>query len=233
MREEPHGAHWQDREHVARFVARMGRLEEERRPLFLLMARLAGRSVGEPARILDLGAGYGALTAVLLEAFPRAQAVLVDLSEAMEERAREHLAPFRGRFRYLLADLSTGALPPDAVEAGPYDLTVSSLALHHLPWERVRALYGAVVQALRPGGLFLNLDIVDAGHPFLADLYEALRRQEEREKGLEPEPTPPGHRQVPGVLAHLEWLRSAGFHPVDCLWKRLGMAMVGGWRPAG
>lgn len=232
MSGEASGAHWQDPEHVARFIARMERLEGERRALFRLMARLAPLAADAPARILDLGAGYGALAAFLLEAFPRARAVLVDLSEAMRAEAERRLAPFAGRFRYLLADLSTGDLPPEARAEAPYDLAVSSLALHHLPWERVRALYGAVAQVLRPGGLFLNLDLVDPGSPLLDDLYDRLRREEEREKGLEPEPPPPGHRQVPGILTHLEWLRSAGFHPVDCVWKRLGLAMVAGWRPS-
>ena len=38
----------------------------------------------------------------------------------------------------------------------------------------------------------------------------------------------PGH-YYDSVPDHLQFLRDAGFSQVDCFWKRLGLALVGGY----
>jgi tRNA (cmo5U34)-methyltransferase len=57
-------------------------------------------------RILDLGAGTGLLTALLAQAFPRADFTLVDISEAMLEQARQRFTAEPARFRFHALDFT-------------------------------------------------------------------------------------------------------------------------------
>jgi hypothetical protein len=56
-------------------------------------------------------------------------------------------------------------------------------------------------------------------------------RGEPTDAGRGNRPPTPGHYWET-VEDQLAYLREAGFSPVDCFWKRLTNAMVGGYRPA-
>jgi 16S rRNA C1402 N4-methylase RsmH len=59
-----------------------------------------------PIRILDVGAGYGALTQFLLSDFPNATAVCQDGSEQMAKLGQERMKHLKGRVAYALCDFS-------------------------------------------------------------------------------------------------------------------------------
>ena len=40
------------------------------------------------------------------------------------------------------------------------------------------------------------------------------------------------HHKDATLARHLEWLTAGGFTSVECFWKRLGQALVGGYRLA-
>lgn len=110
---------------------------------------------------------------------------------------------------------------------------VSSLAIHHLPPEGKQSLYRDIAARLVPGGCFLNLDIVAAPDPALAELYARIEAQERAARG-EPPRSDSGtshHAELQPLQEHLTWLRAAGLAHVDCFWKRLGTALFGGYRP--
>jgi hypothetical protein len=71
-------------------------------------------------------------------AHPRSSGVLVDFSEPMIGAAEERLHRFRGRWRYVRADLSQpgwrDVLPADE----RFDAVVSGFCIYHLPDERKR-----------------------------------------------------------------------------------------------
>ncbi|MET7765427.1 class I SAM-dependent methyltransferase [Streptomyces sp. NPDC005336] len=118
---------------------------------------LRERTGGTVRRILDVGSGPGVVTCLLSRAFPDAEVVAVDGTEALLERTRARAE------RLGLTDRVTTALTelPDGLEAvGSADLIWSSLTVHHLPDQQgaVRAL----ARALRPGGL---LAIGEGGLP--------------------------------------------------------------------
>ncbi len=227
---EGHGHHWKDAERVRDFVQRMDQRVSERTPVFELLAALAPHDQTAPIRVLDLGTGYGALLAVVLDAFPNAQGVGLDVSEAMIEVGRQRTDRYGARFRFHLGDLADGTLPSDL--EGNFDLIVSSLVVHHLPPEHVRRMYQIVYQRLAPGGAFLNLDHIGPGDDYLQERY--LTAQERLE-----EPGARAGRDCPqnvgshyrgSVEEHLAWLNEAGFAPVDCFWRRLNQALVGGFK---
>ena len=38
------------------------------------------------------------------------------------------------------------------------------------------------------------------------------------------------HHRFATLQKHFDWLRAAGFDTVDCFWKRMGQALVGGYK---
>ena len=108
--------------------------------------------------VLDVGAGYGAVTEELLRLFPAAEVTLQDYSTPMLAEARRRLAAHAGQLRVVTADLTDPAWP--AAVGGPFDLAVSAIVLHNLRDDaKIFACYRAIHDLLRPGGWFLDYDL--------------------------------------------------------------------------
>ncbi len=114
---------------------------------------------------LDVGAGYGMFASEVLRAFPNAVVTLQDVSEPMFEIARERFADRLAQMRFVLSDLSQPSWTSEI--GGPFDLAVSSIAIHNLYDEALIArVYADVHGLLKPGGTFINIDhIAKAGGP--------------------------------------------------------------------
>ena len=186
---------------------------------------------GAAPRILDLGAGTGLLSAMLLERWPRARLTLVDLSPDMLARARERFAGRGAQVEIRVADYLADPL------GGPYDAVVSALSIHHLPDAGKRALFRRAFAALTPGGRFVDADNVLAPTPALAARNRSQWIARVRESGI-------GGADLAAALVRtrldvlapladqLAWLRRAGFDDVDCRYKWLHFAVFCGRRPA-
>ena len=133
----------------------------------------------------------------------------------MLQRARQRFAD-DPRARVLDRDLRA---PLEGL--GTFDIVVSGCAIHHLDDDRKRSLFGEVAHCLRPGGLFANLDVVQSATPALhARFLAAIGRDADD----------PEDRLAP-VDAQLTWMRDAGLHHVDCLWRWRGLALLTGEAP--
>ena len=186
--------------------------------------------------ILELGAGTGSLARYLLETYPRAVVTALDVSPAMLAECRRTLAPFGERARVVEADLDTADLAGAGAESGgasslprPYDAVVSRLAIHHLEHAGQEQLVRRVFAALRPGGVFVNSDMIageDAAES--AAMMDDWRRYM-RGRGDDPaewEQWLVGDDDHPAPeRAQLGWLRAAGFVQVETIWKVAGFAM--------
>jgi SAM-dependent methyltransferase len=203
-----------------------------------LVRRLITRHERRVRRFLDLGAGGGALSALMMETHPESTGVLVDFSEPMIAAAQPRLAPYAGRWEYVLGDLSGGAWA-EALPAGRYDAVVSGFCIHHLPDERKQALYSQAYDLLEPGGMFLNWEHVAAhgvGEGMLEEwMVDNLVAAEQRR----PDPRPDAEvvREYlaaadEDILADPQvqcgWLREAGFHDVDVFFQMPEIAIFGG-----
>lgn len=102
------------------------------------------------ARVLELGTGTGETALRVLALHPEARWVGIDSSEPMLARARERLPD---------ADLRLQRLE-DELPAGPFDLVVSALAVHHLDVPGKQALFSRVARVVRAGGRFVLGDVV-------------------------------------------------------------------------
>lgn len=106
---------------------------------------------------MDIGAGYGLFASEVLRAFPNATVTLQDVSEPMFEIARKRFADHASHMRFALCDLGTSAWTSEV--GGPFDLVVSSIAIHNLYDESAIArVYNDVHGLLKPGGTFINVD---------------------------------------------------------------------------
>src|SRR5262249_50777111 len=120
---------------------------------------------------------------------------------------------------------------------------VSSSCLHNLrDFPRIRAIYHDIRTHLKPGGVFLNLDLVNAPTLTLRQHYDRVAAAHRQRDGalstgvdamLQRTRQTSAHAAVqsfPANLAeHLEALRAAGFAEVDCFWKDLRRALYGGY----
>ena len=177
---------WHSQNYVSDWIAHDVERDPVRRPR--LREMLAAAPFARDARIavLDVGAGYGAVTEELLALFPKAEVTLQDYSEPMLGEARSRLAAQAHRLHYAVADLTDPAWA-QAV-GGPFDLATSAICLHNLgDYAKIYACYRAIHGLLQPGGWFLDYDLFFNGvEPHIAAMREAgysvveCRWQEER-----------------------------------------------------
>ena len=202
---------WHDEAKVQEYVGRVGRLAARQAG----EAQLVEALPSEVHRAVDLGCGDGRLASLVLEARPDAEVVGLDSSAPMLELARER---FAGDAR---AEIREHDLNDALPALGALDVVVSGFAIHHLAHERKKSLFTEIASALRPGGVFANLEVVQCATP---ELHEEFNRRIER---------PGGDPQ--DVLAEVEpqlgWMREAGLVQVDCAWRWRGFALLTGQAP--
>jgi tRNA (cmo5U34)-methyltransferase len=165
------------------------------------IARLV-RESGAPdtPRVLDLGGGTGTTSLAVLDARPGARLVLVDENPHMLDVARGVLPAARVE-QIVVADLA------DPLPAGPFDLVVSALAVHHLDGAQKRALFATVHEHLADRGRFALADVVVPVDP--ADQLTPLS---------------PGYDQPDTAADVLTWLRAAGFR-AEIVWTHRDLAV--------
>jgi SAM-dependent methyltransferase len=167
---------WHSTDYVAEWITRDAARDPERRPLLqqmLSFAPLPRNAELDVLNVLDVGAGYGAVSEEVLQAFPAARVTLQDYSRPMLDHARQRLADRSDQLRYVVCDLVDPSWPRQV--GGPFDLAVSAIALHNLrDPEKIYACYRAIHDLLKPGGCFLNCDrFVEGVEPHLGALREA------------------------------------------------------------
>ncbi len=193
-------------------------------------------------RVLDLGSGDGIATAELLQHYPIEQAVLVDFSEPMLREARRALGGLDLDIEFVWGDLIDNRWRGVVEARGPYDLTISRFAIHHLPDSRKRTLYDEVLELLRPGGVFVNIEHVQSASPvyeraFYRSIAEGIHEVEGGQRSvqeIEAKHTHPEERAA-NILApvdeQLDWLRNVGFVDVDCVFRVFELAVLVGRKP--
>ena len=206
-----------------------------------------------PRRLLDLGAGTGSLTRVLLDRFPEATVVALDLDPVLMTIGRKTLGDGGGRLTWSQADLRE----PDWAEqlergaGSSFDAVATLATLHHFNARELASIYRGLARLVRPGGLVLNAEGLAAGSPRsrLAQTFDEARRRgspppdgwweaigadpafssavEERERLRDRMRGTPRHSSAE---AHRRALRRAGFAEAAVAWRHLDEALVVGLR---
>lgn len=162
-------------------------------------ASLLGEAAADPGRIVDLGCGYGKSALTIAEAFPDATVDAIDLSApCLRLAARSALGDGIGNVRFHQADAAETAFA-----AGAYGLVTSTMLLHEMPPEHIRAVFAEARRLLAPGAPFVNLDFLPPDDPFLAFIHAG-----HGERNNEPWMATLARMDLPGELA------AAGFRDV-------------------
>ena len=206
---------------------------------------------GDSFRVLDLGAGGGALSGEILTNFPNAQIVCQDFSEVMLGHARQRLIKFTNRTVFICSDLSTPEWSKSVT--GMFDAVVSSLVMHTIP-NRVCEIYHEVYNIVKTDGCFVIGDSISPPRPVLVNVYSKMRLKNVQAKIKTQAGIGENFREIEHKMQeesrihnnddarrirnpfratltlrnHLEWLKVAGFIEVDCLWKEMQRAIIVG-----
>jgi tRNA (cmo5U34)-methyltransferase len=171
-----------------------------------LQDAVAGATRGFPAgRILDLGTGTGETASRVLTLHHDAFLVGVDESEEMLTMARQTLRGWRVELR---VSRLQEPLPP-----GPFDVVVSSLAVHHLDAVAKAGLFRRVHDLLSAGGRFVLGDVVVPEKP--ADAVTPVDAEYDLPDTIEDQ---------------LRWLGDAGFE-TSVAWQCGDLAVMVADRP--
>lgn len=178
-------------------------------------------------KVLDLGAGTGILSALILQAFPQAKVLAFDLAENMLKVCQTNLSSFQQRLT-----LQQGNFAEDDFGSG-YDLVVSGLAIHHLDGAGKQKLFQKIFQSMNSGGILLIRDIVTGATPNLTEQYEQLWRDFMNTNGEDDAVWFQKYLEedIPSsVEEQTKWLLKAGFAEVGCHWRYLNFAIFGGMK---
>jgi len=148
-------------------------------------------------RILELGVGTGETARRVLTLHPGAALVGIDESEEMLAVAAAAVG----------GDLRVSRLQDD-LPAGPFDVVVAALSVHHLDAEEKRDLFRRIAKVLRPGGRLVLGDVIVPDRP------------EDAVIPLSPEFDLPDR-----VDDQLAWLRLAGFD-AEVVWSERDLAIL-------
>jgi len=201
---------WRNPEHADAYLERADDIPHRSAGEATLLEELPG-NIG---RVLDLGSGSGRLLELVLAGHSKAIGVALDFSPPMLERLKTTFA-WDARVQVVEHDLEN-PLP----DLGTFDAVVSSFAIHHVPHERKRTLYGEVWELLEPDGVFCNLEHVASPTTGLHERFLAAM-------GTSAADEDPSNKLL-DVETQLQWLREIGFSDVDCCWKWRELALLAG-----
>jgi tRNA (cmo5U34)-methyltransferase len=184
----------------------------------------------QPVRILDLGAGTGSFAVEVVNAHPQAEVELTDISQPMLQKAREKFAG-DSRFTFRELDMVTGDFGQG------WDRIISSFAIHHLPHAEKRTVFRKAFEALCHGGLFVNVDQVQACSQAVQDIHVRLWKKDALAAGAMQQDLEDGLARMKAmdINADLDdqllWLERAGFNPVEVVYRNYFWAVFVAQKP--
>jgi len=222
---------WEQTKAIEQYAGEAEIVIPERQEMLSIISCLATEATSDSPTVVDLGCGFGDVTAAILAQRPRANVRMLDFSEEMGKLRR---ARFKGNpaIKIFTYDLNRGL--PDSLMREKIDTVVSCSVIHYLEPENRQRLYADILRLLPQGAAFLNGDLFCCDSP-LVDRWEFDRRIRwmlpRMEKGLgrkisfeELKKERLDYRRRMGEKPGTIWqmhddLKKAGFRHVDCLWK--------------
>jgi len=107
-----------------------------------------------PRTILDAGCTVGHNTLPWARTFPDAEVTGIDVSAGLVRYAEARASSFGLPVRFMQMNATKLGFPDAS-----FDVVFSSMFLHELPLKDIRAFFREAFRVLKPGGLFLNMEL--------------------------------------------------------------------------
>jgi len=175
--------------------------------------------------VMDLGCGTGTVARAVKNTFTKSKMTCLDISAKMLQVAGGKLndAPDTVFINSNFYEYSFKR---------EYDAVVSSLALHHLVTDEDKLdFYKKIYNGLKPGGIFVNADVVLASSDTLQESYMEqwkkfmcmnVPEEEVENKWI---PTYYAEDRPVSMMKHFEMLKKTGFSTFDVVWKYYNFAV--------
>jgi SAM-dependent methyltransferase len=234
---DTNAAIWKSDEVIKAWSAKANEREAARIGHWQTMAKLLPFEESEEFTFLDLGAGMGSASRVVLDLYPRSSAVLAEFSPQMMAEGSRSLATYADRFRYEEFDMLVGAWPEEIPK--DLDAVITSLCIHHMPDDRKQGLFAEIFEHLTPGGWYFNYDPVTTSDPVVKATWQHTNDRDDPEaehkrthRTDQERARYENHtRYMIPLDRQLDFFRAAGFEGIDVYWKDLENVIYGGRRP--
>ena len=175
---------------------------------------------------MELGAGTGLFTAMLIQAFPNAKVKLTDVSEEMLRQAKVR---FGNNDSLSFEVLDYGV---EEIE-GSYDIIVSALSIHHITQEKLTHTFENIFQSLVDGGVFINADQILGGTKEIEKKYEKAWLKHAKEAGCTDEEIEIALERMKAdktttLSFQLNCMEEVGFKNVNCWYQYYRFATYSG-----
>lgn len=171
-----------------------------------------------PRTALDIGAGIGVVSELVLRAVPEVRVTAIEASAVAVSEARRRLHSVADRIAIVELDIL------DFVTQAPFDVIFSNLVLHNLPLGAKRRLLAKLKGWLNPGGAFIWGDLIRHPDERVQARMIEYRKDFAREAGCPAELVERNFRKEGSedhpltVEATLAETCSAGFQTADLTW---------------
>ena len=229
---------WKSRKRANHHLKYADILIPGRRDTLSIIARLAILFISDQPRIMDIGCGFGDVTAEILALSPHASVCMVDFSDEMLRLAEDRFGS-NNEVKIIKHDLNDGV--PDRLKSSKFDAVVSCHALHHIEHENKVGLYMQLRQILGEDGLFIIGDRLTGESPVISRwefdnwiTWETEQIRNKLGKGVsfnEVKKIQMASDEELGDKPGTLWdtqrdLKQAGFQYIDCVWKNHNMGIV-------
>lgn len=155
---------WKTKETIQHYSNVVEVVVPSRREILKMIARLSTEFISGNPKILDLGCGFGDVTAEILKLNANAEVVMMDFSDEMIKLSIERFKENK-KIKIIKRDLNYGL--PDELINGEFDAVVSCFALHHIDFENRVKLYSDINNSLKKEGIFVNGDLFKGDSPII------------------------------------------------------------------
>ncbi|UCC73152.1 MAG: class I SAM-dependent methyltransferase [Gemmatimonadota bacterium] len=179
-----------------------------------------------PRSVLDIGAGIGNISALVLESVPGARVTALEVSDEMFREAQANLEPAADRVRLVHQDIV------DFEPNEGYDAIFTNLVLHNIAPDDRRSVLERLHGWLEPGGTFIWGDMIRHPDERVNEYFVEYRRSFARAAGcpeelvrqnFEKEATEDHPLTVEQALSEG---REAGFNDASPVWAHDAFAIL-------
>jgi tRNA (cmo5U34)-methyltransferase len=179
----------------------------------------------EKGKILDLGAGTGLLTELVIKKYPNAECTLVDIAEEMLDVAKERFESL-DNVSFNVEDYR------DGISGGKYEAIISSMSIHHLDSNEKRNLYKNIFNVLEDGGVFVNADQVKGEDCESEEIVKEYQLSHIENCSLSREEKDKTYDRIKldkmdKMSVQIDMLKEAGFKSVDVYYKYYNYVVFG------